>query len=421
MSRIAGRIVQGVHPRDHRVTVGGHGTDLQQMRESNWLLVLNVVRTHGGMPRAEVARQTGLSRTTVGNIIDDLLAEGLVRESGSERAIPSGGRRVIPVHFNADVANIVGIALGRHRLIMVVTDLGANIVGRVEVPFPAFDGPDVCLPLLATALRDFLGEQQIPWNKVVGVGIGMPGIVKEGVCLTPTIPGWNGTNVFQRICELIDRPIYLDNNAKLGALGESRFGNGRGVESMLYVRVGTGIGGGLVLGGQVYRGGAGSAGEIGHMVVDPNGPACSCGNTGCLETLAGKQAIIDRVREQLPDVPDIVTVLQLAQAGDPVAVAALHRAGTSIGAIVAGLVNFISPVLIVVDGSTMRAGELVLGPIREAVMTNSLPTPRAHTKVIAGALGSNAITLGGVATVLDAVFSDGGALRSLAPSASTTQ
>jgi predicted NBD/HSP70 family sugar kinase len=420
MSRIAGRIVHGLHTHDHRLALEGRGTDLQVMRESNWLLVLNFVRAHGGMPRAEVARQTGLSRTTVGNIIDDLLAEGLVRESGSERAIPSGGRRVIPVHFNADVANIVGIALGRHRLIMVVTDLGANIVGRVEVPFPAYDGPDAALPLLASSLRDFLGEHGVPWNKVIGVGIGMPGIVKEGVCLAPTIPGWLGTNVHQRIRELIDLPIYLDNNAKLGALGESRFGNARDVESMLYVRVGTGIGGGLVLGGQVYRGGAGSAGEIGHMVVDPHGPPCSCGNVGCLETLAGKQAIVDRVHEQLPDVNDIVKVLQLAQAGDPVAVEALQRAGASIGAIVAGLVNFISPVLIVVDGSSMRAGELVLGPIRDAVMTKSLPTPRAHTRVIAGALGSNAITLGGVATVLDAVFSDGGALRALpstAPSA----
>ena len=421
MSRIAGHIVHGLHARDTRLSLASRGTDLQLMRESNWLLVLNYVRVHGGLPRAEVARQTGLSRTTVGNIIDDLLAEGLVRESGSERAIPSGGRRVIPVHFNADVANIVGIALGRHRLIMVVTDLGANVLGRREVPFPAYDGPDLCLPLLAEALRDFIGQQGIPWNKVIGVGVGMPGIVKEGVCLSPTIPGWIGTNVYERISALVGLPIYLDNNAKLGALGESRFGNAFGVESMLYVRVGTGIGGGLVLDGQVYRGGAGSAGEIGHMVLDPRGPACSCGNIGCLEMFAGKQAIIDRVHAAKPEVADIVTVLQLAQAGDPVCIEALQRAGESIGAIVAGLVNFISPVLIVVDGSTMRAGELVLAPIREAVATKSLPTPRSYTRVIAGALGSSAITLGGVATVLDAVFNDGGALHSLqtTPSSAT--
>ncbi|MBA3822710.1 MAG: ROK family transcriptional regulator, partial [Ktedonobacterales bacterium] len=366
MSRIAGRIVHGLHARDTRISPEGRGTDLQLMRESNWLLVLNYVRTHGGLPRAEVARQTGLSRTTVGNIIDDLLTEGLVRESGSERAIPSGGRRVIPVHFNADVAHIVGIALGRHRLIMVVTDLGANIIGRVEVPFPAYEGPDVCLPLLAAAVRDFISSQGLPWNKVIGVGVGMPGIVKDGICLSPTIPGWVGTNVYERLCDLVGLPIYLDNNAKLGALGESRFGNARDVESMLYVRVGTGIGGGLVLDGQVYRGGAGSAGEIGHMVVDPHGPVCACGNNGCLETFAGKQAIVDLVRERKPEVADIVTVLQLAQAGDPICIAALQRAGASIGAIVSGLVNFISPVLIVVDGSTMRAGELVLAPIRAA-------------------------------------------------------
>lgn len=417
MSRIAGRTIHGLHDRDARLALAGRGTDLQLMRESNWLLVLNYVREHGGSPRAEIARQTGLSRTTIGNIIDDLLAEGLVRESGSERADTSGGRRVVPVHFNADVATIIGIALGRHRLIMVVTDLSANILGRTEVPFPAYQGPDTCLPLLADAIRTFIMAQGIPWAKVIGVGIGMPGIVTDGVCLAPTIPGWIGTNALQRIRELVDLPIYLDNNAKLGALGESRYGNARDVESMLYVRVGTGIGGGLVLNGQVYRGGAGSAGEIGHMVVDPHGPVCLCGNTGCLETFAGKAAIIEYVRARQPAVQDIVTVLQLAQAGDAVALAALHRAGASIGAVVAGLVNFISPVLIVVDGSTLRAGELILAPLRETVLAHSLPTPRAHTHVIAGALGSNAVALGGVATVLDAVFRDGRALRTLATTA----
>lgn len=419
MSRIAGRTTHTPHIRDARLRNDGRGTDLRVMRESNWLLVLNCVREHGALPRAEVARHIGLSRTTVGSIIDDLLLEGLVREGDSERAVPSGGRRVIPVHFNANIAYIVGVALGRHRLIMLLTDLAANIVARTEVPFPAYDGPEVALPILADAVRAFVASQAIAWERIIGVSIGMPGIVKEGVALSPSIPGWEGTNVHQRLSALLAAPIYLDNNAKLGALGESRYGNGRDVESMLYVRVGTGIGGGLVLNGQVYRGGAGSAGEIGHMVVDPHGPACPCGNTGCLETLAGKQAIVDRVHQAQPAITDIVGVLQAARAGDPASVAALDFAGQSIGAIVAGLVNFISPVLIVVDGSTMRAGELILRPIREAVATKSLPTPRAHTRVIAGDLGSNAIALGGVATVLDAVFNDGAALRAIQPSATS--
>ncbi len=413
MSHIASRIVQELHASDARLSAEGRGTDLQLMRESNWLLVLNCVRAHAGLPRAEVARQTGLSRTTVGTIIDELLAEGLVRESGSERALPSGGRRVIPVHFNAGVANIVGVALGRHRLILVVTDLSATILGRSEVPFPAFDGPEVCLPRLASAIRAFLEEHHVSWSNVIGVGLGMPGILMDGVCRAPTIPGWEGFPIEARIRALVQRPIYLDNNARLGALGESRFGTARDAASLLYVRVGTGIGGGLVLAGQVYRGGAGSAGEIGHMVVDPHGRRCACGTLGCLETFAGKQAIIDRVRDRIPKVTDIVTVLERAQAGDAVCVEALRVAGESIGAIVAGLVNFISPELVVVDGSTMRAGDLVLAPIRAAVAAKSLETPRSYTRIISGALGNIAIPLGGVASVLDAVFRDGGAISSI--------
>ncbi len=408
MNRVAGRTVSSLRPRQHTT---GHGTDLHLMRESNWLLVLNCVREHGMLPRAELARHTGLSRTTVGNIVDELLAEGLVWEGDSERAIPSGGRRVIPVHFKTDVAYILGVAIGRHRLIMLLTDLAANIIERSEVPFPSHEGPEVCLPLLAASVRRFVQDQGVSWSNVIGISIGMPGVIRQGVAYYPTIPGWAGTNIKQAIDDLLGRSVYIDNNANLGALGESRFGNGRGVESVLYVRAGTGIGSGLVLGGGIFRGGAGSAGEIGHMVLDPHGPLCPCGNTGCLETYANKQAIIDRVRYTKPKISDIVEVLDMAQNGDPLCTESIRIAGESIGAIVVGLVNFIGPLLIVIDGSTMRAGELLLAPIRDAVASKSLPTPRMHTRVLAGALGKNAIALGAVATVQDSIFSNGAALH----------
>lgn len=416
MSRFVGRGSHDMHSRELRQYKASRGTDLQMMHESNWLLVLNCVREHGVLPRAAVARHTGLSRTTVGNIIDELLAEGFVREGDSERAIPSGGRRVIPVHFNTDVAYILGVAVGRHRLIMLLTDLAAKIVARVEVPFPAREGPDVCLPLMANAMRDFVASQSVAWAKVIGVSIGWPGVVTQGVAVAvpPSMPGWAGTNVQQIVSELIGQPIYLDNNANLGALGETCFGNGRNVESMLYVRVGTGIGAGIVLNGHIFRGSAGSAGEIGHIVVDPHGLPCPCGNRGCLETIASKQAIIDRVARVKPEVDDIVTVLELAHKGDGACIESLEIAGEGIGAIVVGLVNFLSPMLIVIDGSTMRAGEILLRPIREAVATKSLPTPRMHTRVVAGALGKNAIALGAVAAVQNAVFGDGATLHAIA-------
>jgi predicted NBD/HSP70 family sugar kinase len=267
---------------------------------------------------------------------------------------------------------------------------------------------------MAGAIRDFVASQSVPWAKVIGISIGMPGVVKQGVAVLPSMPGWAGTPVQQVVSELLGQAIYLDNNAKLGALAETCFGNGRDVESMLYVRVGTGIGSGLVLGGQIYRGSAGSAGEIGHMVVDPRGLPCPCGNVGCLETVASKQAIVDRVSRARPEARDIIAVLRLAQEGDPACVESLEDAGRSIGAIVVGLVNFLSPTLIVIDGSTMRAGELLLRPIREAVATRSLPTPRMQTRVVAGALGSNAIALGAVATVQHAIFSDGATLHAIA-------
>jgi predicted NBD/HSP70 family sugar kinase len=222
----------------------------------------------------------------------------------------------------------------------------------------------------------------------------------------------------------------------MGALGESRYGAGREVADLLYLKLGTGIGGGVIMGGQLYRGHSGSAGEIGHMTVEPNGPRCNCGNRGCLEALAGAPAIVEDARQgrslrrrlerdgqgapdglgqhSRPDLIEIGEVVQAALDGDPACKAALEQAGEHIGTALASLINFFNPSLFVLDGKTMCAGELLLAPIRRTIAERSLPAPLAHTQIIAGKLGGQAIPLGGIATVIDAAF---GASSSLGRSA----
>ncbi|MBV9615831.1 MAG: ROK family transcriptional regulator [Ktedonobacteraceae bacterium] len=405
------------------------GTDLQVMRESNRLLILNYVREHGPVARATIARATGLSATTVSTIIDALLQEGFVLEGATQRAAASGGRRVVPVYFNAAGGYIFGIALGRNYLTMLLCDLSAAIVSRNVIPFDTRQGAEVCLPLLVTALRVFAKAQGVSWNRIVGAGLGMPGPIDphlQGPISPPRMPGWHNVNVRDLLSHSLGMPVYLDNNANLGALGESRYGAGQGVSNMIYLQLGAGIGGGLIMDGKIYRGNMGSAGEVGHMTVEPRGPICSCGKRGCLEVLAGAHAIVEEARQKrshfladesadetvsapnrLSELANIGQVVHAAQAGDPACREALESAGTSIGIALANLMNVLNPSLILLDGSSMQAGKLLLEPILQAVTSYSLPELCENTRIISGALGGDATALGGIAVVLDAIFGAG--------------
>lgn len=406
---------------------GAHGADFRVMRDFNRLLVLNCVRTHGPLARISIAKRTGLSRTTVGSIIDTLLTERLVREGRLLDSGPSGGRRAVLVHFNADAGRVIGIDVGRTHLTFLLTDLEPTIRARWSTAFAADRGALACLPGLLDHLRRFMAEQGITWESLLGVGLGIPGpldVERRMLVSPPHMPGWDGINILDILRRELPVPIYIDNDANMGALGECRYGAGRGIANLAYVKIGTGIGAGLVLRGQIFRGSDGSAGELGHITIDEDGPPCVCGSRGCLETLAAAQAIVadartgrslaqdrktgvaghDAPRLACRDDVDIADVLRAAVEGDPASCAAIRSAGEQIGIALAGLVNLFNPSLILVDGSVARAGELLLAPVRAAIALRGLPAASARVRIVPGALGDSAIGLGAVATVLDAAF-----------------
>jgi glucokinase-like ROK family protein len=418
MNHTVRHLVRNMRSRDAHGT--GRGAGLRTMRQMNRLLVLNCMREEGPLARVKIADRTGLSRTTVGSIIDSLLREGLAREGSLLDAAPAGGRRAILVHFNADAGNVLGVDIGRTHFTVVASNLAANIEARHSGPFDADLGPSTCLPQLVAELRAFVERNHLSWDRIVGIGVGIPGPMDAGLSRLispPRMPGWHGTDIRQILRRELGVPVYLDNDANMGALGESRFGAGRGVYELAYIKVGTGIGGGLVFNGQIYRGSRGSAGELGHVTIDSDGRLCDCGNRGCLEVTAGAAAIVQNARtggyrggagdSAKPGVRemDVAEVVSAALAGDAACRAAVRRAGEDIGVALAGLVNLVNPSLILIAGGVSHAGELLLGPIRQAITTRSLPAASSHTEVRVAELGDNAIALGAVATVIDAAFS----------------
>lgn len=434
MSHTVRRIVRSMNARDQVVgpaglAAGQRGADGTMMREMNRFLVLNCVREQGPIARVSIAQRTGLSRTTVSSIIETLIKEGFVREGSLLDAAPTGGRRAILVHFNADAGYILGVDAGRTHFTVIATNLAADILARHSGPFDAARGPDICLPELVRELRAFTQREGIAWDRIIGVGLGIPGPMDarlRKLILPPRMPGWDRVDIRQILRRELNVPIYLDNDANMGAFGESRFGAGRKVSELAYIKVGTGIGCGLVINGVVYRGSRGSAGELGHVTIDSDGPLCECGNRGCLETLAGAPVIgcdavtgasLNRRRERdgLPPLDadpvasdhtpmDVADVVRAALAGDAASRAAIDHAGELIGIALASLINLFNPSLVLLDGGVARAGDLLIHPVVQAMKSRSLSAASASARVAAGALGDSAIALGGVATVIDAAF-----------------
>lgn len=402
--------------------VGHRASDLHDMREANIALVLRLIRQHGPLARVAIARRTGLSRTTVSSIVDGLLAEEIVREGETLSAAPSGGRRPTLVHFNESAGIIIGVDFGRTHFTLLATDLRAHIIARKSGPCDTDLGPDVLLQRLISEIRQLVSEHRLDWDRVVGVGMGIPGPVDATLNMLVTPPrmaGWDMVDVTGILRSALGIPVLLNNDANLGALAEGRYGEAIGASNYIYVKVGTGIGCGLVIDGKIYRGSSGVAGEFGHFTIDKNGPLCACGNHGCLEAVAGAPQIVrmalgagygqGEATARAPGVDedaevDVADVIQAALHGDMACRAAVGRAAELIGVAMAGLVNLVNPSVILLYGSVARADELLLEPIREAIRERSLLAASRTVRVQTSALGDSAIALGAATMVLDTIF-----------------
>ena len=350
--------------------VGHRASDLHDMREANNTLVLRVIRQHGPLARVAIARRTGLSRTTVSSIVDGLLAEGVVREGETLSAAPSGGRRPTLVHFNESAGVILGVDFGRTHYTLLATDLHAHVIARRSGPCDTDLGPDVCLPRLIGVIRQLISENQLDWDRVVGVGVGIPGPVDATLNMLVTPPrmtGWDRVDVTGIFARRWGLPSCSTMTRTLARWRRGRYGAAIGASNFIYVKVGTGIGCGLVIDGKIYRGSSGVAGEFGHFTVVKDGPLCACGNRGCLEAVAGAPQIVrsalsagygqgeataratvyDQDSQPTQDSEvDVAEVIQAALRGDQACQAAVRQAAELIGVALAGLVNLVNPSVI---------------------------------------------------------------------------
>jgi predicted NBD/HSP70 family sugar kinase/DNA-binding MarR family transcriptional regulator len=380
------------------------GTDQHLVRESNRVLVLNYIRERGTVSRSDLAPYTGLSRTAIGNIVDDLIREGIVLQ---EEHRVGDDRRTNLLSFNATAAYVLGGTLGSRHLSIVLADLSGQPRQHLEVPFSLNKGPEEGLPLLGKLLKVFVAQQQVAWDMIVGLGLGIVRPLASFPQKTPLpapLARWTNVDIQQALTDELGIPVYLDHDGNMGALGESRYGAGRNEDNIIYLNVGSTISGGLLLNHDIYRGYAGIAGEIGHIPVDLNGHLCHCGRSGCLETIASKSGILQEVQRFFPSLTTLPQVIEAAQNGNVTCAGALERAGRYLGVALASLINLLNPSLIVLDGSVIQAGELVMQALRTSAENHSLPASFAHTRITPAECNGLAMSLGSIATILDAIF-----------------
>jgi glucokinase-like ROK family protein len=394
-------------------------TPFGAVKNLNKSAVLDLIRfSPGGVSRVELARQIGVTRAAVTAIVNDLLASGLVCETSSRQAV--SGRRPIVLEINPAGGWVAGIDMGATHVSIILVDFSAYILQEIEAPFDITKGPEICLYEVDLLLRDLLNKAGLKIEDIQATGVGVPGPVslEEGTVSTPPImPGWHGYPIRDHLEELWGCPVWLSNDADLGALGEWAYGAGRGERNLVYIKVGTGIGAGLLLDGQIYQGETGAAGEIGHVTIDEHGPLCTCGNHGCLEAMSGgraisrraKEAVSEGVRTQLATIQplDSLTardVLSAAHNGDLYSQQLVTEAGEHLGTAIASLVNLVNPGVIVIGGGISEIGDLLLEPIRRTVHKRSLRGASRVVRISTSLLGRRSTAMGAAVQALTIVL-----------------
>ena len=332
----------------------------QQTRVHNERLVVRTLYDLGPISRAEVARLTGLTRTTVSDVVATLLDEGVVREVG--RGPSSGGKAPILLEVDDDARLVVGLDLGEEHFAGSLVNLRGEIRRTVELPVDGRDG-DAALALVFDLLDQLLEGTTAP---LLGIGIGTPGLVESrtGTIRRAVNLDWRDLPLGEIVTERYDVPVNVANDSQAAALAEYTYAGGDRVPNLIAIRVGRGVGAGLILRGALFQGDGSGAGEIGHVVVDDDGALCRCGRTGCLETVASMRAIESRAAAATGRPTDLAAVRAALDAGDPWAVTIVDDAGAALGRAIAGLIGALDIRRIVLLGPVTELGEAWLGAVR---------------------------------------------------------
>ena len=380
------------------------------LRDLNQNIVLGLIAEQGPLSRTDLARLCGLPAATITQIVSDFVAANLVSEVMSGES--SGGRRPVLLSIQGDAGYAVAVKLRENSMTLTVCDLTCTVIHHREDSLPTGALPFEAVEVIAQAIERCIREAGVPRKRVLGVGVGLSGLIDSarGLCRYSAILGWHNVELGPALEFKLRLPVRIDNDVNALAVAERQFGVGRDVTDFLLVTIGRGVGLGVVVGGEIYRGAHGGAGEFGHITVDtsPDAPLCNCGKRGCLEAIASDYGIVRAVTSTDPghSVEDAISaIVDQARAGDTNLQAVFARAGAVLGIAIANLINIFDPALVLLGGEGMRASELILEPLRNTIPQHVFG--RSNADIALDTLQTNEVNWarGAASLVLHEVFS----------------
>ncbi len=390
--------------------------------------VLNLIRVHGPVTRARLGEMSGYSRSTISINSDRLLEMDLIREEPSQ----TGGRKSkrTQLRVNGEKGVIAGIELGATGCEIGLCNLEAELLGYDSYPITMKRGPGPIMKHIRDTIDALLSRPEIKGKPLLGIGVGLPCSVdfNRGFAVSSSfMPGWTAFPVRDILRDAYQCPVFVDNEVNTMALGEYSLGTDRKYKNMLYVKVGTGIGAGLIINGEIYRGSTGVAGNLGHVSIDGNGTPCKCGRVGCVEAIAGGGAIAEQARKIVESGEDgllasicadagQVTAQEVqlaAEAGDPRSIEIIQQAGTVLGEVLGRFVTFLDPSVVIIGGGLAGFGPTYLSFIREGIVHQSEPRVHANLPVLFSTFGDKAGIIGSAILCTKEIFRSGELLASL--------
>jgi glucokinase-like ROK family protein len=407
--------------------------DQALVRQMNLSVIMHHLRENGPVSRATLAEMSGLNKTTVSSLVQELIDQRFIEEFGLNSA--GAGRPAILLRLNPSAGTILAAEVDVDVLTVIRTDFAAEITWRHREAIGREMGQQAILDRLLALLSDAAASARTAGGPLLGIAVGVPGLVDQetGTVLFAPNLGWVEVPLRSLLWEQFGCPAYVDNESNLAALGEHYFGVAQGHENVLFLSLGVGLGGGIIQEGKLYRGASGFSGEFGHMTFDPEGLRCNCGNRGCWETQVSTAAVFRNLRktrargrgdesphyerglgdespsgEPGDELLTLPMVLAAARAGDPASVQALQEVGRHLGVGVASLVNALNPDLVVLGGRLSAAGEFLLPAANAELQRRALRWNAEATQVVLARHGADACVMGGVAAVTQAVLAEPG-------------
>ena len=376
---------------------------LGSLRQRNRLRIIDVLRRSGQSSRVDLVKATGLSRTTVSKLVAELQADGLVieRPEADGDGPQSVGRPAVALTLNPAAGAAIGIDFGHNRVRIAVADLSGTVIAEALRDFDVDHDAQHAIDLAVNVVDELLAQVSLDLDRTVGVGVAVSApILREGVAAASILPGWAAFAPVEELERRLGRPVTMDNDANLGALAEVRHGAGRGASNVLYLMLSAGIGAGLIFDGKLFRGARGLTGELGHVVVEPDGRICRCGNRGCLETVASAPVVLDALAPLRGHNVALEDAARLARDGDAGGRRLFADAGRAVGRAAGAICNVVNPEMVIVGGDMSVVGEVLVDAVREGIALSTIPAIGNETRVVPGSLGDRAEVLGAIGLVL---------------------